>query len=109
MGVVVDNVNVDGEMRVDALHLVLVSSLDSREHVVDVRADGSNTGNSFTVGEPYSDEDGSLAKDKLALQVLEAFLQLSTGTINSDETSVDLDLAINRDVDRITSTNLLHD
>ena len=36
VSVVVDNVDVNGEMSVDGLHLVLVALLDAGKHVLDV-------------------------------------------------------------------------
>ena len=50
-GVVVDDVDVDGEMSVDALHLVLVSLSHTSEHVLNVRADRPHTCNGLPGGE----------------------------------------------------------
>mmetsp|Transcript_8133 Transcript_8133/g.17526 ORF Transcript_8133/g.17526 Transcript_8133/m.17526 type:complete len:201 (-) Transcript_8133:132-734(-) len=49
--------DVDGEMRVDESHLVKESSGDTNNHVLNVRADGANTCELFTVGEPQVNLD----------------------------------------------------
>ena len=67
VGVVVDNVDVDGEMSVDRFHLVLEALLDTSKHIVDVRADGSDAGDCFPVGEMHFDIDGFFHQGQLAL------------------------------------------
>ena len=108
MGVVINNVDVDGEMSVGRFHLVSVSLENSSEHVVDVRADRSHTCHVFPLGEVHLNVDRFLLKGQFTREMLEALLELTTGPIDSDDSPVDLNGAVCWDLHRVTGTDQLH-
>lgn len=91
--------NVDGEMRVNESHLVKESSGDTDNHVLNVRANGSDTGQLLTVGEPQVNLNVSLFDLILGLcdlahfhrNVLEFTGERSELTGDGNNTGVNLD------------------
>jgi len=108
VGVVVDDVYVDGEMGVDGFHLVLVALEDTGEHVVDVRADRPHACHRFPVREVHFDVDGFFLEGQFTLEVFEALFELPTRTIYCDDTSVNLDGAAIWNLHGITRVDQLH-
>jgi len=84
------NGNVDGEMSVDALHLVTVSVGDALHHVLDVADDGSHGGDVFAAAEPFLDLNSLLAEHlDVQLGVLEGLAKHAALALDSDDTVVD--------------------
>jgi hypothetical protein len=90
--VVVDD-TVDGEMRIDVTHLVLETLGDTSDHVVDKRADSTDTGNVLATTMVDNKLELVLtSKLDFNVQVTEVLVQSTTGTSHSDITGLDGDL-----------------
>ena len=63
------------------------------DHVVNVRAESSDTGNLFALGEPAVNAEGVLANElELEVEVLELAAQGATGALNTHTAGIDLNL-----------------
>merc|ERR1711872_292279 len=78
------NGNVDGEMSVDALHLVTVSVGNALHHVLDVTDDGSHGSDVFAAAEPFLDLNSLLAEHlDVQLGVLEGLAKHTALALDS--------------------------
>ena len=84
--------DVDGEMRVDESHLVEEAAGDTDDHVVDVRADGTDAGELGTLGEPKVNADLLADLLQVHVDVLEVAGEFTAGSLDGDATSLDLDI-----------------
>jgi hypothetical protein len=86
------NVDVDGEMRVDVAHLVLVSLGNTGDQVLDEGPDGPQGGDVLadTMVQLDADNVGALG-DEGDSEVLEVLDELATGSGNSDDAGLDGD------------------
>jgi len=83
------NGNVDGEMSVDALHLVTVSVGNALHHVLDVTDDGSHGSDVFAAAEPFLDLNSLLAEHlDVQLGVLEGLAKHTALALDSDDAVV---------------------
>jgi hypothetical protein len=87
----VRDVNVDGEMRVDELHLVLEALGDTNHHVLDVGDNGSL--HSVLLGSSKPHLDGDLLRSLISVDIsrdgFEAAGQRSAGALHGDGTGGD--------------------
>jgi hypothetical protein len=100
--------DVDGEMSVDITHLVLVTLGDTNNHVVNKRADGTNTGDVLTVAVVDHEADLGTFNLQLNVQVTEVLGERTTGTLNRDLTGLDVDSDTLGDGEFFVLENVLH-
>ena len=79
-------------MRVDESHLVKEAAGDTDDHVVDVRADGTDASELGTLGEPKINADLLADLLQVHVDVLEVAGELTTGSLDGDATGLDLDI-----------------
>ena len=79
-------------MRVDESHLVEEAAGDTDDHVVDVRADGTDAGELGTLGEPKVNADLLADLLQVHVDVLEVAGELTAGHLDGDATGLDLDI-----------------
>jgi hypothetical protein len=86
------NVDVDGEMRVDVAHLVLVSLGNTGDQVLDQGLDGPQSGDVLadTMVQLDADDLGALG-DEGDSEVLEVLDELAAGSGNGDDAGLDDD------------------
>lgn len=103
---------VDGEMRIDETHLVLVAVGDASDHVLDVSGDGADGGDGLAGSEPHLKVDlFVLGADKVHVDVadvLEAADEGATGAGDLDLTGADLDGDVLGDGDLFDDAEDLH-
>jgi hypothetical protein len=100
--------DVDGEMSVDITHLVLVTLGDTNNHVVNKRADGTNTGDVLTVAVVDHEADLGTFNLQLNVQVTEVLGERTTGTLNRDLTGLDVNGDTLGDGEFFVLENILH-
>lgn len=102
--------NVDGEMGVNESHLVQEALGHTSHHVVNVRADGTHSGELFARGKPKIKANEFAPSDlgHIHVDVLEAFHNGSAGSSDRDSAAIDLDLDSLLDGDRSASKDGLH-
>merc|ERR1719242_1161184 len=89
-------------MSIDGSHLVLVSLNDSLEHVLNVRADGSDGSQLLLLPEPFLHLDGiSVHLVDVDGQVLEGLGEATSGPLHSH-------LHTLGDLDKLKGVNFLH-
>ena len=89
-----DRGDIDGEMGVTESHLVLETLGDTSDHVLDVRSDGSDRSDIFSVAKPDIDLEGGtlLVHGQVHGKVLERTLEGSKRSSDGDGTALELDL-----------------
>lgn len=106
---VVDDVDVDGEMRVDVSHLVLVTLGDTSDQVSNERLDSSESSNVLSVTVVNSDLDslvGDLGEGDI--NVSEVLGESTSGAGNGDDTGLDFNGDALGDVKSLVSLDVLH-
>ncbi len=85
--------NIDGEVAVHEAHLVDEALGDAHEHVIDVRADGSNACQLLAVGEPQVDANAlGTNTTEVHVDVLEIADESASFTRDGDDASLDVNL-----------------
>lgn len=103
---------VDGEMRIDETHLVLITVGDTGDHVLDVSGDGADRGDGLAGSEPHLEVDlFVLATDEVHVEVadvLEAADEGATGALDRNLSGADLNGDVLGDGDLFNDTEDLH-
>jgi hypothetical protein len=102
------NDNVDGEMSVNVTQLVLETLGDTDNHVVDQRADSTDTGNVLTETVVDNETDLGTNNGDFNVQVTEVLGEDTTGTFDGNLTGLDSDLNTLRDGEFILLVDILH-
>lgn len=105
---VIDDGNVNGEMAVSRAHLELEALGDTLDHILDVGADGTNTGEILALTEPNGNADFTGLLGHFDSDVFEVALEGSTGTGDLDAAGSDFNLDVLGDNDKISLVNELH-
>ena len=106
---VVDDVDVDGEMRVDVSHLVLVTLGDTSDQVSNERLDSSESSNVLSVTVVNSDLDslvGDLGEGDI--NVSKVLGERTSGAGNGNDTGLDLNSDTLGDIKNLVGLNVLH-
>lgn len=100
--------NVDGKVSIHITHLVLEALGDTSDHVVDNRANSTDSSNMLTSTVVDSEEKSVLVgKLDLNVQVTQVLGQSATGTSDSNETRLDTDFNTFRDSELVVLGNVL--
>jgi hypothetical protein len=107
IGGIVDD-DVDGEMSINVTHLVFETLGDTSDHVVDQRADSTDTGNVLTETVVDNELDLITNNGNFNVQVTEVLVKSTTGTFNSNLARLDRDLDTFRDGEFVRLVDILH-
>ena len=106
---VVDDVDVDGEMRVDVSHLVLVTLGDTSDQVSNERLDSSESSNVLSVTVVNSDLDGLVGElGEGDINMSKVLGERTSGAGNGDDTGLDFNGDALGDVKSLVSLDVLH-
>jgi len=101
--------DVDGEMGVNALHLVTVAVGDALHHVFDVTDDGSHSGDVLTAAEPFLHLNPFLSEHLyVQLGVLKGFLKQPALSLDGNDAVVHRRCDVFRDFHLQARVNGLH-
>jgi len=108
LAVVLDG-DIDGEMGVNALHLVTITVGDALHHVFDVANDSSHGGDVLTAAEPFLHLDSFLSEHfDVQLGMFEGFLKQSALSLDRDDAVVHRRRDVFRDFHLQARVNGLH-
>ena len=107
--ILLNNIDIDREVRIDISHLVLVTSSDTSDHVVNKRLDSSQSSNVLSVTVVDSDLDQSVVDlGEGDINVLQVLGQDTSWTSDLDDSGLDVNGNVLRNVDALLSLNVLH-
>ena len=106
----IGDIGVDGEVCVDHAKLVLVLLSQTSEHVVDLRADGTDGSTGLGVTEPHFTLDLATEVDGLEIDrhVLEVLGKRTVLASDGHNSGLDLNLDVSGDANKLFSNHLLH-
>ena len=109
LAILLNNVDVDREVRIDVSHLVLVTSGDTSDHVVNKRLNSSQCSNVLSVTVVDSDLD-QLVVDlgESDIDVLQVLGQDTSWASDPDDSGLDVNGDVLRNVDALLGLNVLH-